>query len=774
VNEDYKPNVFKGENEHCWTESKRAMGVIGVWKPSDRQYITAIDASSGEEIWRVDSPVARLTLTVDADSVYFHTGQRLLSLDRRTGKQRWRQDKMPTFTSLTTRTPPTLVSYRDVLLYEHNGRIRALSRDTGALLWQAPHPRSGHVSPGDTLVIDDLVWSAGVGKGKFIGKDIHTGKVKVEFSPPQMTWFHPRCHRSKATTRYLLTSRTGIEVVDVRNRKVDINHWTRGACLYGIMPANGLIYAGPHSCACLLETKTSGFNALAPAAKPQNARRAASDADRLMKGPAYSNVTYAAAATPSAWPMYRHDPARSGCTPIALAANPRKLWTTDVKAALHSLVSADDILVTVTPATHTVHAFDANTGRPIWQYCAGGRVDSPPTLYNGRVFFGSHDGYVYCLRMRDGALVWKFLAATNEQRMVSYGQVESVWPVHGSVLVMNGAVHCVAGRSAFLDGGLRLYKLAADTGKILAVCKIDENDPRSGKNLQQLQDGWCGLTMPVANPDILTSDGKHIFMRSEPFDLQCRRLRITPDLDVQHQDRQGAHLFSPVGFLDENWHHRSYWVYGVTSVYGWRVWFEAAKHAPSGRILSFDENTVYGFARKPQFLAQAPTIEYQMYKADKKPAPDGPDRVQQAASKHTDREWNQTQWLSRGTLHEPRELSALNYHWIKPDLPIQIRAMVLTKSTLFVAGLPDVIDEVDYWHKPDDARLKQKLAEQAEAWRGRRGGLLWAISTDTGEPLARVKLEAPPVFDGMIAVDGKLLLSLVNGSIVCFGAEPPK
>ena len=240
---------------------------------------------------------------------------------------------------------------------------------------------------------------------------------------------------------------------------------------------------------------------------------------------------------------------------------------------------------------------------------------------------------------------------------------------------------------------------------------------------------------------------------------------------MQHQDRQGAHLFSPVGFLDDSWHHRSYWVYGVTSVYGWRVWFEAAKHAPSGRILSFDDNTVYGFARKPQFLAQAPTIEYQMYRADKRPAADGPARVEKIAATHTEREWNQTQWLSRGRLHDPEELTALHYDWIKPDLPIQVRAMVLTKNALFVAGMPDVIDEVALWHKPDDPALKQKLAEQAEAWRGRRGGSLCTISTKTGDILARVNLEAPPVFDGMIAVDGKLLLSLMNGKVVCYDAR---
>ncbi len=769
VNEDYTPDVFKPENEHCWTESARAMGKIGVWTPSERQFVAAIDADSGRELWRVDSPVARLTLTVDADSVYFHTGEHVMCLDRNTGQEQWQERSVFKFTSLTTRHPPTLVSYDDVLLCSHNQKISAHSRKTGQLLWETNHPRSGHVSPGDVLVINDLVWSAGVGAGKFIGKDIHTGQIKAEFIPPKMTWFHPRCYRSKGTVRYLLASRTGIEVVDVATQNIDINHWTRGACLYGIMPANGLIYEGPHSCACLLETKTSSFNALAPAGNPE---REIQDTDRLEKGPAYKSISNfkSQISNQRDWPMYRHDRERSGYTPISIPTNLTKLWTKDVNGQLTSLVSADDMVLTVTPETHKVHAFDAGSGKKLWEYICGGRVDSPPTLCDGRVYFGSHDGYVYCLRASDGGLVWRFLAATNERRLVSYGRVESVWPVHGSVLVMNDAVYCVAGRSAFLDGGLRFYKLNARTGELLAVRKIDDKVPESGENIQKLQAGWCGLTMPVANPDILTSDGKSIFMRTQPFDLDGNRLRISPDLDVQHQDREGVHLFSPVGLLDDNWHHRSYWMYGVTSVYGWRVWFEGAKHAPSGRILSFDENTIYGFARKPNFLAQAPTIEYQLYKADKKPAPDGPDRVEKNAAEHTkEREWNQTQWLSRGKLYTPKQLTAMNYHWITPDLPIQARAMVLTKNALFIAGPPDVIDEVNLWHRPDEGSLKQKLVEQTEAWRGRRGGSLWAVSTEDGSRVASIDLEAPPVFDGMIAAGNKLFLSLMNGRIICFG-----
>ena len=56
---------------------------------------------------------------------------------------------------------------------------------------------------------------------------------------------------------------------------------------------------------------------------------------------------------------------------------------------------------------HTVHALDAVTGESIWKHTAGARVDTPPTYYTGLVLFGCRDGWVTCLRARDGALAWK-------------------------------------------------------------------------------------------------------------------------------------------------------------------------------------------------------------------------------------------------------------------------------------------------------------------------------------------------------------------------------
>ena len=109
--------------------------------------------------------------------------------------------------------------------------------------------------------------------------------------------------------------------------------------------------------------------------------------------------------------------------------------------------------------THTVHALDAVTGEPMWSFTTGGRVDSPPTIWQGRALFGSADGHVYCVSADDGTLVWRYRAAPENQRMMAFGQLESVWPVHGSVLVQDDIVYCVAGRSMFVDGGLRMLRL---------------------------------------------------------------------------------------------------------------------------------------------------------------------------------------------------------------------------------------------------------------------------------------------------------------------------
>ena len=76
-----------------------------------------------------------------------------------------------------------------------------------------------------------------------LGLDLRTGKVKREHPVKGMlVGHHHRCYRNKATERFYLAGEEGIEYIDFRSGELDVHHWLRGACSYGIMPANGLIY----------------------------------------------------------------------------------------------------------------------------------------------------------------------------------------------------------------------------------------------------------------------------------------------------------------------------------------------------------------------------------------------------------------------------------------------------------------------------------------------------------------------------------------------------
>jgi len=589
----------------------------------------------------------------------------------------------------------------------------------------------------------------------FTGRDPKTGEVKSEFAPDVETyWFHHRCYRGKATEKYLLMSRTGIEFIDHENEHWIPHHWVRGACLYGIMPANGLVYAPQHPCACYLESKQSGFNALAAATDGPRVPASLVDKPRLTKGPAFDEAGDLSTGDASDWPTLRGNNGRSGTTPAAVSADVKQQWEAEIGGRLSSVTVADGRLFVAAIDRHTVYALDAKSGKKLWSYKTGGRVDSPPTIHEGRAIFGSADGFVYCLDTSDGSLAWRFRAATTDQRTMAFEQLESVWPVHGSVMVKDDAVWFVSGRSMFLDGGLTLWRLDADTGDVLTETILDDKARAEDDDLQEYVT-W--LNMPTALPDVLSSDGKLIYMRGQPFNLDGTRLPLesmptSGNADAgappATQDPARAHLFSPTGFLDDTYWHRTYWMYGSRFVSGWQGYYRAGKAAPSGKILVFDEENVFGFGRKPQYFRWTTQIEHQLFGADKTP---DPTPLPAGAAKR-----------NAG--------SAVRYKWAV-DLPLFARGMVLADKTIFVAGPPDLLDEEAALKTIDSIDTKKQLAEQEASLTGQKGAMLWAVSATDGAKLTELKLKAPPVFDGLIAVNGSLFLATTDGTVVCLGGK---
>lgn len=589
--------------------------------------VVAVNAETGAVLWETTTKILPVTLTVSGGQVYLHDTETLVALNAKTGKPMWKSEPLPYFKQMHPLFAPTLVAYKDVVFFaggegfkmhrSSRDEMVALSAKDGKTLWRAEHPPSGYQSPEDVLVVDGLVWCAettsGRQSGELIGGDPWTGEEKSRFPANVETyWFHHRCYRAKATDNYFLMSRTGIEFVDYRNENWIINHWVRGACLYGVMPANGLLYSPQHPCACYPEAKLSGFNALS--SHRDLAGRA--PAVRLRKGPAYaaaSGIVAAARPATDAWPTFRANAARSSSVSTPVRDDIEKAWTADIGGRLSQPVVADGRLYVVQVDEHTLHVLDAGSGKPLWRFVAGARIDSAPTVYKGLVLFGANDGRVYCLRADTGESVWTFLAASSDHRHVAFEQLESVWPVPGNVLIQDDVAYFAAGRNIFLDGGLLIYRLNPVTGEMLSKTEMTDVDP-DGKPIQDYID-W--LNMPVGKPDILSSDGKRVYMLSQAFDMDGKRTRVDR-LDIKVQRGEEAHLFCPSGFLDDSWWHRTYQVFGRSFSGGHSGYHQAGKLTPSGKLMVFDDTDIYAFARKPQYYKWTTPIEHQLYRVDKK------------------------------------------------------------------------------------------------------------------------------------------------------------
>ncbi|MBT7298642.1 MAG: PQQ-binding-like beta-propeller repeat protein [Victivallales bacterium] len=623
---------------------RNARRVNKPWWTGKEIRVMAVEAASGKTLWEYASPVVPLTLGVKDGGVVFHDGDKIISLDQRTGAKRWVSAPIPVAKRIMSFFAPTLVARSGVVLFaggEESGLVKSgggavksdtltgLDAKTGKTLWTADHLPSGYSSPEDLFVIGDTVWFSGGSNGRLpgvtTGLDLRTGKVVKSYPKADVEtyWFHHRCHRGKASTRFLMTSRTGIEFIDPATGHWDINHWTRGGCLYGIMPANGLIYTPPHNCACFPESKTSGFSALSAG----TALPAPPSGPRAVQGSAFGKVT--PSKTPAPWPTLRGNPGRSGSTAETIPENLTEAWQCSLGGKLSAMTIGEGKVFVSQIDAHTIHAIDAASGKPVWQRTVGGRVDSPPTIHGGMAIFGCADGWVYSLRASDGELVWRFRAAPEDIRILVMEQLESRWPVPGSVLVLNNIVHATAGRSMFLDGGIRLVRIDATTGRLISENTQDEKDPETGENLQTLNQR---LTLPVALPDVLSTDGERLYMRSQVMDLTGKRLDIAPHNATKLGDHaadqagEGQHLFASAGFLDGEWFHRAYWVYGRRFEGGWNSYYLAGKHVPAGKMLSFDKDRVYGFGRQPKYFRWTVPMEFQLFAS-----PRGTEALQEAA-----------------------------------------------------------------------------------------------------------------------------------------------
>ncbi|HIE53397.1 MAG TPA: hypothetical protein EYP85_16715 [Armatimonadetes bacterium] len=570
----------------------------------DRLKVMAVDAEQGKVLWETPptfvgsareyfplwrrSPKVKvdpaLNPATEGEVVVLIDGRDLVGLDFASGKERWRTrvEAKEVATSVGT-----LIVCDGVVLHADRDELIALSAQTGERMWSQPKRDIGWLwfQWKDVFVIDGLVWtwnaqleSAIVERGgrkyrqrwpiSLNAYDLHTGELKrrVPLDNIFKTYHHHRCYRNKATPRYLIASRRGAEFVSLEGQKHVIDNWVRATCHLGMMPANGLLYAPPHPCVCYINEKLSGFNALAPTTSPEvAAEQSTSLENRLEKGPAYGAAMLGqpSPAAEEDWPTWRHDGLRSGATTAAVPSKLKLRWNVRVGSRVSPpSVAAGKVFVSAIDEHHLI-ALNVAEGKKVWEFAAGARVDTPPTYYRGLVLFGSADGWVYCLRAEDGALVWRFQAAPAQRLIGAFGQLESAWPVQGSVLVQKGVVYVAAGRSSHLDGGIWLYALDPLTGKVLHQAHLE--GPRlDSENIPDNVNPEQG-----ARTDLLQGDGQFVYLRHLTFDAK---------LQLQEKAGRAERLQATYSFLDDTYFKRAPWNLGRG------MW---------GNVMVHDERTVY-------------------------------------------------------------------------------------------------------------------------------------------------------------------------------------
>jgi hypothetical protein len=331
-------------------------------------------------------------------------------------------------------------------------------------------------------------------------------------------------------------------------------------------------------------------------------------------------------------------------------------------------------------------------------------------------------------------LAWRLRIAPEQRLVCSFGQLESAWPVHGSVLVQNNKLYAAAGRVSYLDGGIYMYKIDPYCGKILSTSQIHHIDPATNEQTGGERRGSFDMEGTLC--DLLTGDGKSVYLKHLRFDSSIKPI-----------EESEPHLFSTTGLLGEEWFIRSFWLVGADISGGWAKWTNTKDMIARGRILSWNEDSIYGYGRELYAPRQVG------HRADSYHLFSSPNVLPQKAANNNRK--NRAAQVSG---------SSDSFHWTKPD-PLTVRAMALTKNHLVVAGLPNVAK------KSASGLFDDNPSQAIRAFNGEKGALLRLYSSNEGKLHAEYELDAPPVFDGLIASKRCVYISLRNGCLVCLQGE---
>ena len=195
------------------------------------------------------------------------------------------------------------------------------------------------------------------------------------------------------------------------------------------------------------------------------------------------------------WPMWRCDAQRTAASNETLPSGMRLLWSRDYGPRQQAwddplnndLMTYDRIFEPIVMGGRLfvgfndqdkLTALDAQTGEELWTFFTEGPVRVPPAGHDGKVYFCSDDGFLYCVDASTGTLQWKLRGGPSAQHAIGNQRIVSAWVARGGPVVREETVYFAASIWPFM--GTFIYAVDAETGVVQWV-----NDSTGSQYIKQ-------------------------------------------------------------------------------------------------------------------------------------------------------------------------------------------------------------------------------------------------------------------------------------------------
>ncbi len=467
-------------------------------------------------------------------------GQAVVALDRKTGEERWRNTSIKGLPVMHLAVeygavvsggfifPPTLkgvgsAAHRQADYMRTRMHAEVIEPDTGKTRWFRDrfeeHPMYGTQGG---YVNNDLALLEGVAifQSDQVGLslDLKTGKTVRIYTGG--SWKHT--YTNAVTPHYYFFANKPMSTDGSGHVNTDLSEWRAVDYYTGYRVANGMLYGEGVNSTNDPRHAYTGWMALSR----QAVSPAFDDSKRLIVA---GNARGYKAPDPADWYTFRGNAGRDAWLNAAAPTKLSLAW--EQQLPLASLPHANSpllrgwhanselpgplsqpstdgntVLVAV-PDGHRIEALDLDSGKRLWSTSLQGRTDAPPTIAGEVAYVGTNDGMVTALDLKDGKIIWQFFAGISSDYLLSHDQIESLYYVPSSPVVLNNIVYVTAGRHSSLERGVVLWGLDPVTGAIRQKMLLDQHSLAGSTNfVESMGLGFTNDTLQVVEGALRIND----------------------------------------------------------------------------------------------------------------------------------------------------------------------------------------------------------------------------------------------------------------------------